>query len=229
VHLRCSIRSVMSMRRRQFAASGYIGSGMIGSVTVSQPEAAQQPEKTGRNKDGTFAKGVCPNPNGRPKGSLNKSTLAALAIMEADAVTIWQKAVELAKAGDLTAIRIVLDRLVAPGGTGPLRSRSRSSVPRRLCRRSLGDRDGNRRRQHNPQEAASLSAAVGGVAKPVETYELADRLAKQAGLRTQRAGRSAKRARRCDSSAAERALGTGEVEGSSPSRSTKEKLSAPRH
>ena len=25
---------------------------MIGSVTVSQPEAAQQPEKTGRNKDG---------------------------------------------------------------------------------------------------------------------------------------------------------------------------------
>ena len=75
---------------------------MIGSVTVSQPEAAQQPEKTGRNKDGTFAKGVCPNPNGRPKGSLNKSTLAALAIMEADAVTISQKAVELAKAGDLT-------------------------------------------------------------------------------------------------------------------------------
>jgi hypothetical protein len=29
-----------------------------------------------------------------------------------------------------------------------------------------------------PSEAASLSAAVGGVAKAVETYELADRLAK---------------------------------------------------
>src|ERR1700733_7425773 len=91
---------------------------MIGSVTGSQPEAAQQPEKTGRNKDGTFAKGVCPN--GTPKGSLNKSTLAALAIMEADAVTISQKAVELAKAGDLTAIRIVLDRLVAPRRDRPV-------------------------------------------------------------------------------------------------------------
>src|ERR1700733_8869007 len=143
---------------------------MIGSVTGSQPEAAQQPEKTGRNKDGTFAKGVCPN--GTPKGSLNKSTWAALAVMEADAVTISQKAVELAKAGDLISITIVLDRLVAPGGTGPLRSRSSRLVPRRLGRRSL-NADGS----ITPSEAASLSAAVGSVAKAVETYELADRLA----------------------------------------------------
>jgi Family of unknown function (DUF5681) len=78
-----------------------------------EPEAAQ-PENTGRKPDGTFAKGNSINPAGRPKGSLNKSTMAALAIMEADAETISRKAVELALGGDLTAIRIVLDRLVAP-------------------------------------------------------------------------------------------------------------------
>lgn len=30
------------------------------------------PETTGRNQDGTFAKGVSGNPNGRPKGSRHK-------------------------------------------------------------------------------------------------------------------------------------------------------------
>ena len=117
---------------------------MIGSVTVSQPEAAQQPEKTGRNKDGTFAKGVCPN--GTPKGSLNKSTLAALAIMEADAVTISQKAVELAKAGDLTAIRIVLDRLVAPRRDRPV-----EIALLKIGTASTWSPQPQRRRQHNPQ------------------------------------------------------------------------------
>jgi hypothetical protein len=134
---------------------------MIGSVTVSQPEAAQQPEKTGRNKDGTFAKGVCPDPNGRPKGSLNKSTLAALAIMEADAVTISQKAVELAKAGDLTAIRIVLDRPVAPRRDRPVEialpkigtASTWSPQPRRSM---AAIADGST----TPSDAASLSAAV---------------------------------------------------------------------
>jgi hypothetical protein len=91
----------------------------------------EQPENTGRKPDGTFAMGNSINPAGRPKGSLNKSTMAALAIMEADAETISRKAVELALGGDLTAIRIVLDRLVAPGETGPLRSRSPRSSPRR--------------------------------------------------------------------------------------------------
>jgi hypothetical protein len=79
----------------------------------AQPEAAQ-PESNGRNKDGTFAKGSTPNPAGRPKGSFNKSTLAALAIMEADAEKISKKAVELALAGDGVALRLVMERLVSP-------------------------------------------------------------------------------------------------------------------
>ena len=86
-----------------------------------QPEAVQ-PENTGRKPDGTFAKGN--SIRGRPKGARNRSTMAALAIMEADAETISRKAVELALGGDLTAIKIVLDRLERPafGSTRILRS-----------------------------------------------------------------------------------------------------------
>jgi hypothetical protein len=46
--------------------------------------------------------------------------MAALAIMEADAEAISKRAVELALAGDLTAIRLVLDRLVSPARDRPI-------------------------------------------------------------------------------------------------------------
>jgi hypothetical protein len=49
-----------------------------------------------------------------------RSTMAALAIMEADAEAISKRAVELALAGDLTAIRLVLDRLVSPARDRPI-------------------------------------------------------------------------------------------------------------
>ncbi len=39
-------------------------------------------------------------------------------MLDGDAETITQKVVELAKGGDLTAIRICMDRLVRPGRIG---------------------------------------------------------------------------------------------------------------
>ena len=86
-----------------------------GRKKAPQPGVAQ-PVSTTEKRDTRFKAG---NP-GRPKGALNKSTMAALAIMEADAETISRKAVELALGGDLTAIRIVLDRLVAPRRDRPV-------------------------------------------------------------------------------------------------------------
>jgi hypothetical protein len=46
-----------------------------------QPEDAQ-PEKTGRNEDGTFAKGFSANPSGRPKGAKNKATRLAESLID---------------------------------------------------------------------------------------------------------------------------------------------------
>ena len=57
-------------------------------------------------------KGESGNPSGRPKGSLNKSTLASLAILHDESEKITRKAVELAIDGDLAAIRLCLERLI---------------------------------------------------------------------------------------------------------------------
>ena len=59
-------------------------------------------------RPGTFRRG---NP-GRPKGACNKSTLAAMALLEGEAEALTRKAVELALAGDTVALKLVLDRLL---------------------------------------------------------------------------------------------------------------------
>jgi Family of unknown function (DUF5681) len=55
-----------------------------------------------------------PNPSGRPPGARNRSTLAAEALLEGEAEALTRKAIELARNGDLTALRICLDRLLPP-------------------------------------------------------------------------------------------------------------------
>jgi hypothetical protein len=48
------------------------------------------------------------NPNGRPRGSRNKATLFAESLIEGEAEALVRKAVELAKAGDVTMLRTLL-------------------------------------------------------------------------------------------------------------------------
>jgi hypothetical protein len=57
-----------------------------------------------------FVKG---NP-GRPRGALNRATLAAQALLDGKAETITSKLIELAEAGDIFAIKLCMDRLVPP-------------------------------------------------------------------------------------------------------------------
>ena len=61
-----------------------------------------------------FAPGSSGNPLGRPKGSRNKATLAAEMLLEGEADAITRKALDLALEGDLTAIRLCLERIVPP-------------------------------------------------------------------------------------------------------------------
>ena len=145
-----------------------------GRKKAPQPGVAQ-PVSTTEKRDTRFKAG---NP-GRPKGALNKSTMAALAIMEADAETISRKAVELALGGDLTAVRIVLDRLVAPRRDRPVEIALPKIVTASdLVAAASAIVEAIEEGAVTPSEAAALSTALSGVAKAVETYELADRLSK---------------------------------------------------
>ncbi len=49
---------------------------------------------------------------GRPRGSRNKATLALQCLFEDEAELIGRKAVELAKQGDMQAIKLVLERIM---------------------------------------------------------------------------------------------------------------------
>jgi uncharacterized protein DUF5681 len=66
----------------------------------------------GRGRDGRFCKGRSGNPKGRPRGSVNPATRAALLLLDGEAEALTRKAVEMALAGDLAALRLCLERIV---------------------------------------------------------------------------------------------------------------------
>jgi len=72
------------------------------------------PENTDKMQGSKFQPGKSGNPAGKPKGARNKTTLAIEALLEGDAEAIAHKAIEMAKGGDATAIRMCLDRLAPP-------------------------------------------------------------------------------------------------------------------
>lgn len=61
-----------------------------------------------------FKKGRSGNPDGRPKGALNKTTLVARMLLENELTDICKTVVQMAKEGNLQAIKIVLDRVLPP-------------------------------------------------------------------------------------------------------------------
>ena len=60
----------------------------------------------------TFHKGESGNPAGRRRGSRNRTTILMQSLLEADGEALARKAIDLAKGGDLAALRMCMDRLV---------------------------------------------------------------------------------------------------------------------
>ena len=129
--------------------------------------------KTGRDTSGRFKPG---NP-GRPRGARHKTTLAVLALMEGEAESITRTCIEAAKAGDLTAIRLVLDRLLPPAKERPLRvklpdvvsledvAQAQAAILKAVAAGEL-----------LPTEGATLAGIVESRRKAIETAELEARV-----------------------------------------------------
>jgi hypothetical protein len=116
------------------------------------------PAAKGRNRKGQFA----PGNTGRPKGARHKATLACEALLDGEVETLTRKAVDMAMAGDVQAMRICMDR-IAP----PRKDRHVSfDLPK------IGDAA-----DHPAALAAIMSAVAAGTLTPMEGQSLAAMLA----------------------------------------------------
>jgi hypothetical protein len=121
-----------------------------------------------------YNKGQSGNPKGRPKGIIDKRTaLRALLIPHAQALI--EKTVELAKGGDTTALRLCLERILAP-----IRAKDEVVVIEQggntLAERAQAIVNAALTGQISPSEAATLLQALAIQARVIQAEELESRL-----------------------------------------------------
>jgi Family of unknown function (DUF5681) len=126
-----------------------------------------------------FTPGQSGNAAGKPKGTRNKTTLAVEALLDGEAETLTRKAIELAKAGDLTALRVCLDRIAPPRKDRPVTfdlppissaADAAKAAAALLEAVALGDL--------TPAEASELGKLIEAYIKALEATDFAERLTK---------------------------------------------------
>jgi hypothetical protein len=73
-----------------------------------------------QKKDHLFQKGESGNPAGKKPGTRHKVTLAIERLLDGEGEELTRKAIELALAGDLTALRLCLERICPPRKSRPV-------------------------------------------------------------------------------------------------------------
>jgi Family of unknown function (DUF5681) len=135
-------------------------------------------EKSARKQRGKpFKPGQSGNPAGKPKGTRNAITLAMEALLDGESDALTRKAIELAKGGDLQALRLCLERILPPRKDRPVTftlptvtsaKDALSALSALLTAVSTGEL--------TPSEAAEIGKLVDGYVKATEINELAERL-----------------------------------------------------
>ena len=74
----------------------------------------------GREADGRWKKGASANPAGRPAGRRNNATIVAESLFDEEAATLSRKAIDMALGGNAIALRLCLQRLLAPRRERPV-------------------------------------------------------------------------------------------------------------
>lgn len=135
-------------------------------------------ENTGKIQGSTrFKRGQSGNPNGKPKGAKNKSTLAAEALLEGSLEKICRRIQEEAVNGNMQAAKMVLERFLPPRkdrliqldlpeikNTSDILTASNVIIAA-ICRGEI-----------SPSEGETLSRAIATHAQVIENQNLEQRL-----------------------------------------------------
>jgi uncharacterized protein DUF5681 len=124
-----------------------------------------------------FAPGQSGNPAGKPKGTRHRATLAVEALLEGEADKLTRKAVDLALAGDTTALRLCLERIAPPRKDRAVAFALPDLVNAEDAVRAMAALVGAvAAGELTPSEASELSRLVEVFTKAADTHELQQRL-----------------------------------------------------
>ena len=125
-----------------------------------------------------FSPGESGNPNGKPKGSRNKVTLAVEALLEGDAEALTRKAIEKALDGDMVALRLCLDRIAPAKKDVPvtfalpaMKSAADAVTAAGAILKSVADGG------LTPSEGTAIAGLVETYRRALETHEIESRIA----------------------------------------------------
>lgn len=132
-----------------------------------------------KNAADTRGRPFKPGNSGRPKGARNRTTQAAQALLDGEAETLTRKAIELALSGDMTALRLCLDRIVPPRRDRPVEVElpppaKTEDLPTTTTALLAAVAEG----QLTPSEAKELAGLLDTHIRAVETADFENRLQK---------------------------------------------------
>ena len=132
---------------------------------------------SGNNAPATRGRPFAQGNPGRPKGARNKTTLAVEALLDGEAEAISRKAIAMAKGGDITAIRLCMDRIVPPRKDRPIpfpmpKMETAADAVRASASVIAAVAEG----ELTPSEAAELTTMVEAFARTIEVADLETRL-----------------------------------------------------
>jgi hypothetical protein len=136
-------------------------------------------EKTVPKQLTPFRPGRSGNPSGRPKGARNRATLAMEALLDGEAEELTRKAIELAKCGDMGALRLCMDRLLPARRDRAVNfALPKLETPADAVKANAALVEAVAEGELTPSEAAELAKLVEGFTRTVDLHDIQARLDK---------------------------------------------------
>ena len=135
------------------------------------------PHDPQRSSSGKFKKGNTVGAAGKPKGCKNKATRAMEALLDDEGEKITRKAIELAITGDQAALRLCMERLLAPCKDRPVTL----DLPPMTCTENIAQASANiieavSQGELTPSEANRVMQLVEVSRRTIEAEDLEKRI-----------------------------------------------------